>query len=188
MIDTQGRVVGIVTLKARKEEGHGYCIPVDALVRSLVRASESEPGLRRRVERRHDIQSVLRTLDLFGDQYQTAALLLVSAREASANDTIRAVALAEAHKKARDEADTLYNRVIPDYSTALARVLDDPETGATIRDNLRELRGVVGTLRDAVKRADGMAPSDFVRTCSTAAQAKKKLVEQLAADLGLPAE
>jgi S1-C subfamily serine protease len=66
VFNSQGEVIGIVTLKAADKDSIGFCIPVEDLLSALDKIGTTTQALAARLEKMHDIESIVRRLRAAG--------------------------------------------------------------------------------------------------------------------------
>jgi S1-C subfamily serine protease len=81
VIGSEGRVLGVATLKDRSREGIAFCIPVDEVTRALARMDARRPGAARQVHSRHDALRVCNTLDRIAVQYEDSLVGIADAMD-----------------------------------------------------------------------------------------------------------
>jgi hypothetical protein len=100
VFDSTGQVIGVVTLKATRQEGVAFCVPCKDLSFWLAKAQRQEPEVVARATPQHDLEVVFRRLTLAGNIHLGALRsYLLSARQAQI-DGVPAAAGMEAAKKA----------------------------------------------------------------------------------------
>jgi S1-C subfamily serine protease len=62
VFNTQGQVIGIVTLKAADKESIGFCIPVEDLLSALEKFGPTTQEQAAHLEKMHDVESIVRRL------------------------------------------------------------------------------------------------------------------------------
>ena len=190
VLDSRGRVIGIVTLKARKEEGHGYCIPVDALLTALERVDGITAKQRLRVEDRHAAQSVFEVYrDLGGALITVSALhVVVKSRDARTITPDDAKKLAAAYEQNRKMVELLDGLTTTYYAPALVRVAEGNDVDTTIRSDLTKLRKLVEKLGDAFEHSEGFKGKELAKTVESSTKEFERLCDRLGKALDLPNE
>lgn len=185
VIDTQGRVVGIVTLKANHEEGHGYCIPVDALATALEKIDGITARQRLQIDRRHTAQSVFQFYRGMAEKFTTASFLLIAALEAKEGQ-VEAKKVAGQYMEMHREIKQFEATLKGDYATAFRQVVDDPETDDQARQDLEALRRLVDRMSDSLEHVKGVGLEAFKRKHRVAFDEFEPLVDRLCASLDVP--
>lgn len=155
VFDSLGRVVGIITLKAIREEGHSYCIPVDALTTALDEVSDITTAQRLKVERRHNTRSIASFLYNGAKTYWMTSILLISAYEAADQKTPDADEMRSRFHAAKEGASRFHGRLGSDYASALEVVLGDDGTDPSVRRDLTELKRVLDQVKVMAEQPDG---------------------------------
>jgi S1-C subfamily serine protease len=187
VLDNHGRVLGVVTLKAR-QEGVAFCIPC----RQLDSAADLAEGLAPRrvadIQSNHDAQAVCRRLDLAGGLQLDA--LSAYHREASAGVREGRTEAEGIRKAAADLREPLKKRsqiLVTDMQAAAARVAADTSLPEDVRQRL-------AALWELYKELKGLAespPNTLAALDSKTREVGRKyglLVRGLEARLGIEAE
>lgn len=81
VIDLQGRVVGVVTLKAVRQEGLGFCIPATLLQNSLDKMRQATDLDRQAMVSRHRAEAIFRHVQTLAAAYRTGMQATAEAME-----------------------------------------------------------------------------------------------------------
>jgi S1-C subfamily serine protease len=155
VLDSFGKVVGVVTLKAQ-EEAIGFCIPSSDLDSALAEFRAASPEDVKKANRKHDVVAavcILRqisTLYCHGLEAYLAQMDGSLRRGGTVNDGLRAVAIAIA--RALHDADL---DVSEDLKAQLSRMVQDETLTIETRGNLRELWSAYSDMKSYVEEPRG---------------------------------
>lgn len=147
MLDSRGRVIGIVTLNALKEEGHSYCIPVDALTVALDEVSDINSAQRLQVERRHNTRSVFVVMEKSAGYYVDASARLITMAKAKTDRDQVLDELKENYREGKALATSYHGRTRQDYASALELILGETTTEPSVSHDMGELRRLLDRLK-----------------------------------------
>ncbi len=147
VLDSRGKVIGVVTLKALKEEGHSYCIPVDALTAALDEVSDITPAQRLQVERRHNTRSIFIVLEKSAGYFADASAGLVAMAKAKTDKDNIPDQLKENYRECKAIAASYHGKARQDYSSALELILGEATTDPTVRRDIEDLRRLLDRLK-----------------------------------------
>ena len=182
VLDSRGKVIGIITLKALKEEGHSYCIPVDALTGALDEVSDITPSQRLQVERRHNTRSIFVVLEKSAGFYFEASARLVAMAKAKSDKDNIPDELKENYKECKANAAAYHNRTRQDYSSALESVLGESSTDPSVRHDIEALRRLLDRLKSMSDDPQGTI-AEFETGLMEAGRERKRLTERLSSTL-----
>ena len=184
MIDSQGKVIGIVTLKALKEEGHSYCIPVDALTNALDEVSDITTPQQLRVERLHNTRSIFLVLEKSARYYSEALSRLVAMAKSNPEKQKIPDEFKENYKECMALATTYHVRTRQDYSSALELILSESTTDPSVRLEIEALRRLLDRLKSMSDDPQGTIV-EFDIQLNVADTELRKLSERLSTALGV---
>jgi S1-C subfamily serine protease len=164
VLDSTGKVIGIVTLKAQ-EEAIGFCIPAEDLVTALANLRVASPEEIRAAGRKHDAAAVFCLLRETAGIYCRALEAHVSRMDTSVlqgrspNEGLQEVALLISRALRQRELES-----IGDLGTQLSELVRDQDLPAETRTSLRELWTTYADMKSYVENPRGTYQSFRART------------------------
>jgi S1-C subfamily serine protease len=156
VFNMDGKVVGVVTLKAAHLSGVGFCLPVRSLGTCLERAKALSTSERARVVALHRLRVCAKGLLRAAKVYASAGDLYVAAMNASkaAKENIN-VGLRKAQAAVDDYLHQMNGEIMFTVREHAERAARDEALAASSRDRYKELLDLHGKLRDHVQRPSG---------------------------------
>lgn len=182
VLNSQGQVIGIVTLKALKEEGHSYCIPVDALTTALDEVAGITPSQCLLVERRHNTRSIFVVLEKSARIYLLASSRVVLMAKARLAKSPTYDETKEEFTKIREAAAKYHGRARQEYASALEPILGDTQIDPSVRHDLDELRRLLDRLKSMTDDPDGTI-AEYETSVDEASRDLTRLSERLSTAL-----
>ncbi len=184
VIDPSGRVIGVVTLKARRQEGIAFCIPADDLLAAiaLVKQGDRETTTAFLV---HRARYLTIWLDRIGAHYgqvfdaMLTGMDLAVARRLNPNLVIGIVQ--------REDTATLheFDVIIADeIRPEIGRIVDDQRIAMSIRDDLIDACNNCLMMRGAIKKPTGTTDT-YRAYASTLRVRHRNVIKRLLTTLNL---
>jgi serine protease Do len=154
-LDSAGRVIGVVTLKAQ-EEAIGFCIPAQDLITTLATLRTTSPRDFKRVGRKHDVASVFYLLREVSSLYCRGLEVYVARMDASvqrggsADDGLRQAGGLIVPALAQKDRE-----LSGDIKSELPDMVQDPDLPAETRQGLRELWNTYTDMKSYVEEPRG---------------------------------
>jgi S1-C subfamily serine protease len=185
VFDQRGQVIGMVTLKARQQEGVGFCIPAKDLQAGLDLAEAQTPQGKARLAARHDAQVVFRRLATANRVCTEALKMYVEgAREAEANGMSVADGIRAAADKVLPQVNEINRKLISDLDPILRRVVADEDLPESVRTDLADLERLYRDQKGSLR----MPPANLRVLVSRVDSLSKRLtalLRSLTGELGL---
>jgi serine protease Do len=178
VFDSAGRVVGVVTLKAKKEEGIAFGVPAADLQDAIQKALDAPKGTAEKVTARHNLEVVFRGVARAGNLYTEAMdIYTQKIREAQKNGKQAAEGLREA-KQIDNKLKQLEGNLLAPVQPALKAVTSDEQLPEATRGKLTDLWTVYTEMKEQIDNPRGTVQTFLDRTGELKGR-HKKLVESL---------
>jgi S1-C subfamily serine protease len=155
-LNSHGQVIGVVTAKAAAEESIGFCIPVEDLISALDKIGAPTPDGVVRVEKQHDLESILRRLRIAGranaDAIEHYLSLMVEAQKLGESP---AGAVMAARQMVETRLVALNRKLTEGIPAEIGDHVADIELAFPIRRDLSDLWRSFATLRDFAEKPRG---------------------------------
>lgn len=156
VIDSDGKVIGVVSAKAQKAEAVGFCIPVqdlmDALRSEKVVALERDP----KTEKTHNARVVFTVLGMTGYMYERGMNKYVSDMRAtllSGGSAAQGISMAS---RAVDPVLARFDTAITaDIKEELSSIVNDTEIPFEVREELKDLWAVYREMKSYIDEPRG---------------------------------
>lgn len=187
VFDSNGKVIGVVTLKAREEEGLAFCIPLDDVLKALAKAERLSPDEIQANHSQHRAVAIFLRLRAAGKIMADSLTTYVSAMQlAVANGLEPSDGIEAAREKLKDTyGDLDVENFVRNVPAALNKLRGDAKVSpsvkkrlATLWTNYTQMKGYVDNPRGTVQA--------FGRTTERLTARYGKLTETLANELGIP--
>jgi hypothetical protein len=156
VLNSQGRVIGVVSAKATKAEAVGFCIPVQDLATAIRDLSpQASMGLAR-LEKHHDLRVIFLKLLVAGAIYQSCLDTCVDSmdrfikRGGTVDDGL-SEGLKKCYAQAEGVKGNLESQVLPELSS----VVKDESTPSDVRRDLQEMWTTCSDMEGYVSRPRG---------------------------------
>jgi S1-C subfamily serine protease len=143
VFDSTGRVIGVVTLKASKQESTGFSIPIEDLQAALAKLAKQSTADANRYRSRHRIVAATKSLGAGG----ALMCLVIDLRRADAmgnNPTVK-----EALGKIEPVTAELDKELFPALASQATRIKNDPLIAAPVKKMIGEMSDNFARIRDA---------------------------------------
>lgn len=133
-LDVSGQVVGVVTLKASKQEGLGFCIPAQTFEDVLERAKNSSEEVRAKSQAKHRQRALFRYIWAMAACYKFVISKYAEAMETSveaghsANDGLKAVS-----DLVRPQLEKFDQLTVNQAKSTIAKIAADERVGSDLR-------------------------------------------------------
>ncbi|GIX05114.1 MAG: hypothetical protein KatS3mg114_0983 [Planctomycetaceae bacterium] len=155
-LNPQGEVVGVVTMKAREQEGMAFCVPASAVYEALEEMRHLSPRKRRELESEHRLLVVFRSLRTIGEIYKLGLIAYVDAmRRANEQGQNVNLGLAQAQQELHDKLQACDALLMGDLNSLVPVILVDQYLSMTSRNHLRELWKNYLELKNCVEQPRG---------------------------------
>jgi serine protease Do len=156
VLSGDGKVVGVATLRAAKQEGLAFCIPVEDLQASVERLDNVSASRLAETRSLHRAKVLVRSLNALGNLYAqgldqcSTAWVTALERRLDPQPVLSAVSHA-----VLEQIRPLVKKGFPDLNREWERASTDSRLAATTRDDLAELWTNVGAMRSYMERPRG---------------------------------
>jgi S1-C subfamily serine protease len=186
VLNTEGKVIGIVSSKARSAEAVGFCIPVEDLISAMNELPSQVPQQVARLERHHNIRVIYLKMLVAGALYHQSCLDSyfdsmdkAIRRGGTVDEGVNEIAKACVAQTGSVRGN-LESQVLPELSS----IVRDENTTGDVRRDLQELWATCSDMESYVSRPRG----SFVTYREKARELKDRfdhLVESLRLSVGL---
>lgn len=154
--DSRGEVIGVVTMKASKQEGIAFCVPASDVRSALLAQARVTAAEARRVSSNHDATAVVSRLDRVGDVYATTMELYSTSmkRAIDAGLTVD-VGLRTARDKVGETVLVLDQTMMAGMESISRQVARDAQVPEGVRTKIAELWSNYSELKSYVSNPRG---------------------------------
>jgi S1-C subfamily serine protease len=175
VFDSSGRVIGVATLKASKQEATGFSIPIEDLQEALAKLSKQSTADADKYRSRHRILATVKALGGGG----ALMCLLIDLRRADALGNNAAVK--ELLGKLEPVTAELEKEMFPALTAQAGRIKNDPLIAAQVKSMVSEMNENFGRIRGAYSSRKNIDDNQL----RPWKQAHKRLLTDLSASLKL---
>jgi S1-C subfamily serine protease len=185
VFDPSGRVLGIVTLKARNKEGLAFCIPIDDLQNALAIVDGQTPEDVAKMSALHRARVAFELLNQTTGIYEGGLEEYITAMQFALVNGISASAGLQAAEKAISKKVAEFNKVLAeDLQPNLAEIRDDPLVEQSVRTKLRDLWTTYKDMKNSFDDPRGTYDTFKTKT-EILRDKRRRLVEALKKSFGI---
>jgi S1-C subfamily serine protease len=175
VFDSSGRVIGVATLKASKQEATGFSIPIEDLQAALAKLAKDSTGDADRYRSRHRIVTAVKGLGSGG----ALMCLMIDLRRAEALS--KSDAVKELLGKLEPVATELENEMFPSLATQASRIKNDALIAPPVKRMVADMAENFERIRTAYSSRKNVDDTQL----RPWKQAHKRLITNLSASLKL---
>ena len=156
VFDVKGDVLGIVTLKAINQEGHGFCIPAKSVKASFVNAKLSDESKWNEVNRLHRIKAVFRCIDKLSEVHIEGMKIYQSAMQDALNNNMDVnVGLNTVRTKVQEGLKKYRRYNFGDIERDIVRIQSDNLIQSNVKEKFNDLKSNFEEIQDYVDNPRG---------------------------------
>ena len=183
VFDSQGRVIGVATLKSAKEEGLAFCIPVEDIRDALDKVSAQKPGEVEQVRSKHRLAAAVQGLGGGGAIYSLGIDLRRFAATPAGSSSAD---LKETARKIDEIIAELDKEAFPAFTPEVGAIKKDTALTPALKDKVVRLSDNFAKLRATYRSK----PAELTKAAANLKSMKdrhRQLIIELANDLKLDA-
>jgi S1-C subfamily serine protease len=156
VFDSTGQVIGVVTMKAARQEGVAFCVPCKDLTFWLAKAQRQEPEVVARATPQHDLEVVFRRLALAGSMHLEAIrAYLIAARRAQAQGAPPAAGMEVAKKSLAKSLEQGDQEWVEELKDTVTQVGSNPLIEEALRNQVLEMQATYRDIKKHAKETSG---------------------------------
>ena len=156
VFDVKGDVLGIVTLKAINQEGHGFCIPAKSVKASFVNAKLTDESKWDEVNRLHRIKAVFRCIDKLSEVHIEGMKIYQSAMQDALNNNMDVnVGLNTVRTKVQEGLKKYRRYNFGDIERDIVRIQSDNQIQSNVKEKFNDLKSNFEEIQDYVDNPRG---------------------------------
>jgi serine protease Do len=177
VFDSQGQVIGVVTLRIPGKEELSFCIPVEELRKGMQSLATQTPKAAAALRSRHRLQTAYKNLSGGGAIYGLMLELSLVARTNPSNADIK-----EKIGKVNEAVELMEKSHLFNIADEARVARNDPQVAAPTRRKVGALADSFKNLKTAYDRGRGTPPINSIRALKST---HRKLVAELGSDLNI---